>query len=741
MYSHLNILLIEDNPGDAFLIKEMLRASDFQSASLINASTIKEALKYSTSDKEIPLVLLDLGLPDSDGMESVRTVREHFPDAALNILTGLDDKHTASQALREGAQNYLVKGEIDSDELQDAIRYSIERLNFISRLKDANESLKLSEEKYKLLFKNNPMPMWVIDYKNDLRFLDVNDAALQHYGYTREEFLSMTSVDIRPAHEKARYIQSHRIQTSGSNYAGIWKHLKKDGTVIDVEIRTHDILFDGKEARLILANDITEQLKAEELLRHAEINYRELFDKANDAIYVHEMETGRVLQVNHRATEITGYSKGEILTTDPHEFMSSHPGYTFEHAINYIQKASAGDPQLFEWLGKKKDGTLSWYEVNLKRATIAGEEKILAFFHEINERKKAEDKIIKSEEQYKDLVENITDLICTHDLDGRILSANKAASKITGYDFDYDKNWNIRDILSPDKRDAFDEYITVIKEKGHAEGLMKVRTRNGDVRIWEYQNTLKTDGVKTPIVRGYARDITERRKAEEDIKQSHKELQELTAHLQTIREEERTHLAREVHDVLGQQITGLKMDMTWLNKKVKDKSKDVEERFKEMLALADQMVKTIRKISSELRPGILDDLGLIPALEWQSSEFEKRTGIKCLFTSHHTLPDINKINATGIFRIYQETLTNVARHAQATEVDASVSCDAAAITLTITDNGKGLDPAELKSKKTLGIVGMKERAAVMKGNLTVQPRIEGGTVVTLTIPVQNIKDV
>jgi signal transduction histidine kinase len=235
-------------------------------------------------------------------------------------------------------------------------------------------------------------------------------------------------------------------------------------------------------------------------------------------------------------------------------------------------------------------------------------------------------------------------------------------------------------------------------------------------------------------------EINERKKAESELIDSQNTLRDLTAHLQTVREEERTHLAREVHDVLGQQITGLKMDVTWLNKKITGKGKDVEERFKDMLALADDMVKTVRKISSELRPGILDDLGLIPALEWQSSEFEKRTGIKCYFSSHNTLPDITKLNATGIFRIYQETLTNVARHAQATTVDAIVTCEQGDITLTISDNGKGLNPAELKAKKTLGIVGMKERAAMMKGNLTVQPGVSGGTTVVLSVPAHNKTD-
>ena len=182
------------------------------------------------------------------------------------------------------------------------------------------------------------------------------------------------------------------------------------------------------------------------------------------------------------------------------------------------------------------------------------------------------------------------------------------------------------------------------------------------------------------------------------------------------------------------------MDMAWLGKKITNKDKAVEERFSEMILLADEMVKTIRKIASELRPGILDDLGLVPALEWQSSEFEKRTGIKCYFTSEKALPDLNKTSATGIFRIYQETLTNVARHSEATKVNVSISCNEGAITLTVADNGKGLNPEELKVRKTLGIVGMRERAAMMMGNLTVQQQNQGGTVVVLSVPAEIKKE-
>jgi PAS domain S-box-containing protein len=737
MHRKINILLVEDNPGDAFLIKQMLAASDFSSASLLTASTLKEALAYREIEKEIPLILLDLGLPDSDGMESVRTVRKHFPDAALNVLTGLSDKKTASDALREGVQNYLVKGEIDSAELEEAIRYSLERHNFISKLKEAHQSLKQSEEKYKLLFRNNPMPMWIIDYKNDLSFMDVNDAALSHYGYTREEFLSMTSIDIRPAVQKERYIKMHRTPQDGPAYSGIWQHVKKDGTIIDVEIRTHDIIFDNRDARLVLANDITEKLKAEEKLIASEVRYRRLFEAAKDGILILNPDTGTIDDVNPFLMDMLGYLHTEFLGKQLWEIGLFRDIIANKSAFIELKKERY---IRYENLPlKTKDGRAIWVEFVSNAYDVGGKQVIQCNIRDITERKKAEEKTIRSEERYKDLVENITDLICTHDMDGWILSANKAAEKIMGYSFNSEKKMNIKDILSPDKKDGFDTYMVAIKEHGHAEGLMKVLTDKGELRIWEFQNTLKSDGA-APIVRGFARDITERRKAEALIKESNKELQELAAHLQTIREEERAHLAREVHDVLGQQITGLKMDMIWLNKRINNKDETMEERFKEMLLLADEMVKTVRKISSELRPGILDDLGLVAALEWQSNEFEKRTGVECLFPTLPSLPDISQTTATGIFRIYQETLTNVARHAEATRVSASITADTTNIKLTVADNGRGLDVAEMKSKKTLGLVGMRERAAMMGGKLTVETRMEGGTLVTLLVPVQKKTD-
>jgi signal transduction histidine kinase len=234
---------------------------------------------------------------------------------------------------------------------------------------------------------------------------------------------------------------------------------------------------------------------------------------------------------------------------------------------------------------------------------------------------------------------------------------------------------------------------------------------------------------------GMGIDITDRVKAEAAMRERTEEIQKLTGYLENVREEERTRIAREIHDELGQQLTGLKMDASWINKKIVGSTDpNILERIATMISLIDETVKTVRRISSELRPGILDDLGLVPAIEWQCQEFEKRTGISSKCHAGLTDQNIDKNLATNIFRVYQEALTNVARHAQATLVETNLTQDDGIINLTIKDNGVGFDTEEIKNKMSLGLVGMRERAMLFNGELTINSKKGKGTTIVLKAP-------
>jgi signal transduction histidine kinase len=225
--------------------------------------------------------------------------------------------------------------------------------------------------------------------------------------------------------------------------------------------------------------------------------------------------------------------------------------------------------------------------------------------------------------------------------------------------------------------------------------------------------------------------------SEEDFLSRNKKLTEHFAILQKIREEERTRIAREIHDELGQQLTAIKLDMVRLKKNIKDQEN--QNKAEELVDLLNKSIVTVRNIATELRPGILDDLGLLAALEWQCSEFEKRTGINCVFENNVQDENLDPELATGIFRIFQETLTNIARHSGATKAEINLFNRGNLLHLKISDNGSGISEKDIENNTSLGLLGMRERALMFGGELFIYGNRESGTTVDLQIPHSNEK--
>src|SRR5256885_650843 len=220
----------------------------------------------------------------------------------------------------------------------------------------------------------------------------------------------------------------------------------------------------------------------------------------------------------------------------------------------------------------------------------------------------------------------------------------------------------------------------------------------------------------------------------ERLRESEEKLRRLAAHLISVREEERAHIAREIHDELGQVLTGLKMEVTWLAKRLREKP--LIEKTDSMCKLIDTTVQTVRKIATGLRPEMLDDMGLVAAVGWQAKEFQKRLGIPCRprVPPETTQPHIDI--STTMFRIFQEILTNVARHSRATRVDMELAVNQDRVALEVIDNGVGIADAELNGKKSLGLLGMHERALLFGGEVKVTGTPGHGTRVSVSIPIR-----
>jgi signal transduction histidine kinase len=218
------------------------------------------------------------------------------------------------------------------------------------------------------------------------------------------------------------------------------------------------------------------------------------------------------------------------------------------------------------------------------------------------------------------------------------------------------------------------------------------------------------------------------------LEASRAQLLRLAIHEQTAREEERTRLAREIHDELGQDLMGLKMDLAWLQKHTPPEQKGLWQKLRAMSDLVDTTIQHMRRLATELRPGILDDLGLLAAIEWQLQEFEKRTGVRSRFITNVGEVALDADETTTFFRILQETLTNVARHARATQVKVSLDQERDYVTLRVQDNGRGITEGEAAGLQSLGLLGMRERVTLRSGDFHIQGRSGQGTTVVVRLP-------
>jgi signal transduction histidine kinase len=239
---------------------------------------------------------------------------------------------------------------------------------------------------------------------------------------------------------------------------------------------------------------------------------------------------------------------------------------------------------------------------------------------------------------------------------------------------------------------------------------------------------------------GTGQDVTEQKEKEKKLKEYSEQLRKLSARIERAREEERIRISREVHDELGQMLTVLKMDISMLNSEMKERIPDDTHAFfhneaGKVLERINVIIKSVQRITTELRPEVLDDLGLKDAIEWQAQEFSNRTGIDINFSSDISDTDfLDDEQSTTLFRIFQETLTNVLRHAQATTVDINLRKENNHLQLIIVDDGIGITQKEKEASTSLGLIGMRERTQLLGGSVSIEGEKEKGTKVVLTIP-------
>lgn len=437
------------------------------------------------------------------------------------------------------------------------------------------------------------------------------------------------------------------------------------------------------------------------------------------------------IEANVNACQLTGYSKNELLTLHLPDLLHIDE---LQQTIPDLDKLKASGRLVWERKMRAKSGS-TWYASFILQAMPNG--LIFSFVSNITKHKRTELALQQSEERHRLLFQQsplpmyIIDLETFHFLD-----VNEAALISYGYSKKEFLLLQALDIRPVEDFEKFFSQTPTISSGLVSMGLFRHKKKNGavmDVEMYSHDFLYNEKPARLVL----AIDITEKLEATREFRKNTTQLRELSDHLLNIREAERTNIAREIHDELGQQLTILKMDVSWIHQKLQKYEDDpLRQKTAETLKLLNETIKTVRRIATELRPSMLDDLGLIEAIEWQSKEFEKRSGIKISFdpgTQH--LPVSNAI-ATSLFRIYQEALTNIARHANAKNVFSKLQLDNDKVILTIKDDGVGFDMQTLGLKRTLGLLGMKERTLMIGGQFEICSKPGAGTTIVVTTSMQ-----
>ncbi len=371
-------------------------------------------------------------------------------------------------------------------------------------------------EAHRLAFHVENTPLAVIEWDQEFRVLRWSPAAERLFGWTSCEVLGKRFSDWNfvVAEDVAQVHEVESRQHNGSEHHGISRNRNytKVGSVVNCEWYNSALYDDAGKliSVLSLVLDVTIATRIEDALRKSEAQYRLLFESNPHPMWVYELETRRFLAVNNAAVERYGYSRAEFLAMTINDI---RPPEDVKILEDYLASSNPAYNRAGEWRHQTKDGRVINVEITSNRLDFEGKHAVFVLANDITERKLAEKALRESEDRYRDLVDNSHELICTHDLEGRVISVNPWASRVLGYPPESLIGMNIRDGLLPEYRGQFDEYIEKVKTEGSAKGVMKVRTASGETRLWEYYNTLRTQGVETPIVRGMAHDATERRMA------------------------------------------------------------------------------------------------------------------------------------------------------------------------------------------------------------------------------------
>lgn len=736
----------------------------------------------------------------------------------------------------------------------------------ITDRKRAEIALRDSEEQHRLLFAENPVPLLAFD-RQTLRFLAVNQAACDLYGYSETQFLNLSAPDVVRPDDRRTLIQVIRDLPPGRGQVSCWKHVRQDGADFDAEVTGNDVSFAGCQSRLIMVRDISDQQKIERALQASEERYRTFVTHTPDAVYVHD-SLGTVIDANEQGLAQLQFPMDELLGKTPVDF---DPDITMQAVQELTTQLDRGKKLRFETRHRRKDGTLFPVEVRLCPFRVNDARFALAVVRDISELKAAEAALKASESRLRQILNSDPECVKIIDTDGSLVDMNPAGLRlIEAESVEQARGADLLYLVVPEQRDRYlaamarafagqsdiqefeiiglrgtrrwieQHVVSLAREDAaappfqlvavsrditarilaaeaiaeHQRRLESIGDNLPDGAIYQYQRwpdrrhgflyisngcrrlfgvtpeqvlaspyciidqvhpddrdqvrkesresfetlcvldmvhrSIAPDGqlrwIQTRaqpqrqsddsvIWDGLILDITDRKRMEDELERSRQRLESLSRQLITTQEMERRHLARELHDEIGQVLTATKL---FLNSLKAMNGVELQDRFVPQIAALDATIADVRNLSLSLRPAQLDQLGLVPALEWYLNYQADLSGFQAELQVNSPIPSIPPELATTCFRIVQESVNNAVRHADHRSIRVELTGQPSLVLLTIIDDGRGFDVLAAQDRasrgESLGLLGMRERAQLAGGELEISSTPGSGTRIRVWLP-------
>jgi len=515
-------------------------------------------------------------------------------------------------------------------------------------------------------------------------------------------------------------------------------NIKKDGTPFwcyaNVSVFDH-----RKFGKVIIAvhTDITERKQAEEEIKEKSIFLESLILQSPLPTFVMDSK-GFVVMVNEAFLKFYAVPNKELILG---KNALTEPANIKHGVVKYFEEALKGEiveiPEMEFLSPHDKKRVYTKARLFPIFNTIGTLINVVVMQEDFTERKQAENRLIESEERYRSVVESAEDSIYLISRDLTYLYANAKVLARLRCSIDELIGAGYKKFNSDQGVSQFSEIIKQIVESGKSLVYEYQSARDQHYFLRTLSPVINPETKAITAVTIISKDITQRKQEEEELKKSHNQLRRLARKVEKVREDERAKLASELHDQLGQVITLLEIDLSLLKDEIPADEQEQQEKIEDMLKTLSNLDDSLNQIYSELRPFMLDELGLIPAMEWYSREFEKRTGTKCKLMLPPAGIELDRGRSTSLYRTYQEIFTNITRHAKATSVSVKLEEKAGMLILTIKDNGRGITSDEINASDALGIIGMKERVFQYDGELNIKGIKGKGTIIQVKLPLNN----